>query len=433
MAGKVVFVNRFFHPDLSATSQMLSDLAFALARAGVEVHIIASRQLYENAGAALPARERVQGVEVHRVWTATFGRASLPGRALDYASFYLTATARLFALLRSGDVAVIKTDPPLLSVPTSVVIKLRGARLVNWLQDVFPEVAARLGLARIPRPIEVGLQALRDRSLAFARANVVLGTRMRDYLGRRTDDRHASFTIIENWADGVTLQPKTHSQSELRARLGLEGRFVVGYSGNLGRAHEFETVLAAAQALRSEPEFVFLMIGGGAGMKALQKRVTESGLTSFRFAPYQPREALADSMAAADVHWVSLVPELEGLIVPSKVYGILAAGRPTIFIGDPDGELARVIRAGACGITLQPGEGLRLAAELRRLRSESSEVTQMGKQARKVFDASFTLECATEKWKSLLLQMGVKVGPRAESDALYGCSTSHPQKEPASG
>jgi glycosyltransferase involved in cell wall biosynthesis len=252
----------------------------------------------------------------------------------------------------------------------------------------------------------VGLQALRDRSLAFARANVVLGTRMRGYLSSRNVGP-ASFTIIENWADGTALQPKDTARSELRARLGLAGRFVVGYSGNLGRAHEFETLLAAAQALRTEPTFVFLMIGGGAQMQVLRERVVASGLTSFRFLPYQAREALADSMAAADVHWVSLIPELEGLIVPSKVYGVFAAGRPAIFIGDPDGELAQVIRTNGCGVTLQLGEGLRLAAELRRLQSDSEHVEEMGRRARALFERHFTLDSATDKWIRLLEEMGV--------------------------
>ncbi len=135
---KVVFVNRYFYPDLSATSQMLSDLAFRLSASGLEVHVISSRQLYEDASANLPARERINGVEVHRVWTARFGRKSIRGRALDYASFYLTATARLTSLLRAGDVAVIKTDPPMLSVFAAIPVRLRRAKLVNWLPGRFP-------------------------------------------------------------------------------------------------------------------------------------------------------------------------------------------------------------------------------------------------------------------------------------------------------
>jgi glycosyltransferase involved in cell wall biosynthesis len=315
------------------------------------------------------------------------------------------ATLRLWRLLRAGDVAVVKTDPPLLSVPAAVVVALRGAKLVNWLQDVFPEVAARLGVGRLPHVVHTGLQALRDRSLVFAKANVVLGVRMRDYLAKR-DIEADSLHIIENWADGAALLPKTTEQSELRAGLGLQNHFVVAYSGNLGRAHEFDTFLAAAQELRAEPSFVFLMVGGGARMQALQQRVLESGLTNFRFLPYQPRETLSDSLAAADVHLASLLPELEGLIVPSKMYGILAAGRPAVFIGAADGELARLIADASCGMSVECGQGARLAEALRVLQRNPEERRLMGLRARAVFETRFTLDRAERKWLHLLHDLG---------------------------
>jgi colanic acid biosynthesis glycosyl transferase WcaI len=417
---KVVFVNRFFFPDLSATSQMLADLAARLAYEGIEVHVICSRQLYEDAAAQLPARELSLGVEVHRVWTARFGRASLRGRALDYASFYLTATLRLWTLLRAGDVAVIKTDPPLLSVFAAGVVALRRAQLVNWLQDVFPEVASRLGVARLPRLVERFLRMLRDRSLAGARMNVAIGARMGAHLLSSHISR-AQLRIIENWADGTAICPKPAAQSELRARLGLTlQHLVIGYSGNLGRAHEFDTLLGAAEALRDDPAFVFLMIGGGVRMAELKQRVAASGLASFRFVSYQPRAALGDSMAAADVHLACLLPPLEGLIVPSKVYGILAAGRPAIFIGAADGEVAQLIREAECGLTVAPGEGPRLAAELRRLKDDTERLTEWGRRARAMFEARFTLDSAARKWTLLLAQLGVSAATdarRSVSDA----------------
>ncbi len=147
----------------------------------------------------------------------------------------------------------------------------RGAKLVNWLQDVFPEVASRLGVAGLNPLLLTGLQALRDRTLHFAAANVVLGQRMREHLARREVDAD-KIHIIENWADGDNVVPKLPSQSELRSRLGLQDHFVVGYSGNLGRAHEIGTFLAAAEALRTSSDIVFLMIGGGALMEELQSR-----------------------------------------------------------------------------------------------------------------------------------------------------------------
>ena len=170
---KLIFVNRYFHPDISATSQMLSGLAFHLAAQGGEVHVVTRRQRYDDPSAQLPASVLVDGVRIHRVWTSRFGRPSLPGRAMDYVSFYLAASIKLATLAKRGDIVIAKTDPPLLSVPAALVSRLRGARLVNWLQDLFTEVAERMGM-------RVGwaagaIRAVRNASLRSAAVNVVLG------------------------------------------------------------------------------------------------------------------------------------------------------------------------------------------------------------------------------------------------------------------
>jgi colanic acid biosynthesis glycosyl transferase WcaI len=408
MTARVVFVNRFFFPDLSATSQMLSDLATRLAGAGVEVHVVCSRQLYEDPEAELPANEIVDGVVAHRVWTARFGRSRLWGRALDYASFYLTATLLLVRLVRRGDVLVVKTDPPMFSIPGALVASLRGASLINWLQDVFPEVASHLGAARLPRFVESLLIRVRDRSVARATANIVLGTRMRDYFISRGIDRDR-LCIIENWADGDAVQAKPAAHSTLRRQCQLQDQFVIMYSGNLGRAHEIEAILRAAEILRTQTSYVFLMVGGGANMRALEAKVRECRLDNFRFLPYQSREALSDSLAAADVHLLCLLPALEGFIFPSKLYGILAAGRPALFIGDASGEIAAVLREGACGSAVRCGDGIQLARELQSLCTDPRRAELMGQRARSLFEARYTLEAAFAKWVRLLTSLGVCV------------------------
>src|SRR5882762_1434401 len=145
-SSKIVFVNRFFFPDQSATSQILTDLAFYLAGSGHDVHVVTSRQRYEEPRASLPSAEVVKGVKIHRIWTSRFGRDKLLGRTADYLSFYLSAGWRLLHLAARDDTLVAKTDPPLISIVAAVVARLRGARLVNWVQDVFPETAMALGV-----------------------------------------------------------------------------------------------------------------------------------------------------------------------------------------------------------------------------------------------------------------------------------------------
>jgi glycosyltransferase involved in cell wall biosynthesis len=144
------------------------------------------------------------------------------------------------------------------------------------------------------------------------------------------------------------------------------------------------------------------MIGGGANMQQLRSAVAAGELGNFIFLPYQPRELLADSLAAADVHLISLLPGLEGFIVPSKFYGILAAGRPAIFIGDRDGELARRINDLACGETVATGDGAALAEKILKLRNKPDYGREQGMRARTMFEQHYTLRRTTDKWRELI-------------------------------
>ncbi len=400
---KLIFLNRFFHPDHSATSQLLSDLTFALAAGGRSVLVITGRQRYDAPDEPLPARETVNGVEVHRVWTSRFGRAKLPGRALDYATFYMAAAWRLWRIARRGDVVVAKTDPPMLSVMAAPICRLRGAGLVNWLQDIFPETAEALGvggrLARIPFG---AMRLLRNRSLQAARLNVVLGERMAELVAALGIGRERIRTI-PNWADGASVEPIEHSSNPLRSEWSLDGAFVVGYSGNLGRAHEMDTIVEAMTiASASEQPVVWLFVGGGALLGRLKGEVERRGLKCVRFQPYQPRERLAQSLSAADVHLVCLRPELEGLIVPSKFYGIAAAGRPTLFIGDEDGEIARLAVRYRCGRAVASGDSEGLARAVLELASDPLRCRRMGENGREAFTAELDKPVALARWGEML-------------------------------
>ncbi|MFO1316200.1 MAG: glycosyltransferase family 4 protein [Burkholderiales bacterium] len=398
---KIVFVNRFYAPDHSATSQMLTDLAVALAADGTDVHVVTSRLRYDDPADRLAPSETLDGVCVHRVRTTSFGRGTLPGRAFDYASFYVAASVRLLALLRRGDVVVAKTDPPLISVPVGWAGRLRGAWRVNWLQDVFPEVAAELGMAVARGILGRAATWLRDRSLREAAANVVIGARMRDRVAAQ-GVAPRRIAVIPNWADGAAVAPVPRDANPLRADWGLAGKFVVGYSGNMGQAHEFLTIVDAAAALREDRDIVFLFIGGGAQKAVIAAASAERGLANLLLKPYQPRDRLAHSLGAADVHLVTLRPELEGLIVPSKFYGIAAAARPAIFVGDPEGEIGSEVRAAECGRSVRQGDVAGLVAAIREMRDSAEVRERMGRNARRLFDDRYDKPMGVGKWRALL-------------------------------
>ena len=400
---RVVFLNRFFYPDHSATSQILSDLAFHLAATGRDVRVVTSPMRYDHKDAHLAPEEFVKGVHVSRVSTTRFGRAALPGRAVDYASFYASAWRLLRKTLERNDILVAMTDPPLVSIPALRAAKSRGAHLVNWLQDLYPEVAIELGVPVLNGRLGKAVSYLRDQSLRSAAANVVVGARMADKLrDRNVNNVH----IIHNWTDDRQIAPLRHPDNPYRRLWGLQGKFVVGYSGNLGRAHEFDTLLTASRILRRHTNIVFLFIGGGHRFDALADQVKAQGLDAgFRFIPYQDRSLLKQSLGVADLHWLSLKPALEGLIVPSKFYGIAAAGRPTIAITAPDGEIAKLVQENGCGLVIAPGRGDELAAAILRLSNGPGALATMGANARTMLDAQFTRRQAFQRWQTVLAQI----------------------------
>ena len=171
---KLIFVNRYFHPDHSATAQLLSDVAFHLADEGSEVHVITSRGRYDDPAANLPRSEEIDRVHIHRVSSTRFGRARVRGRLIDYLSFHMSAALALWRLAAPGDVVVVKTDPPLFAVPALPIVRWRRARLVNWLQDVFPEVAAESGLFSGTSLVYRISRKLRDRALTLRRRGMWL-------------------------------------------------------------------------------------------------------------------------------------------------------------------------------------------------------------------------------------------------------------------
>lgn len=388
---------------MSATSQMATDLAFSLAESGISVDIVSSRLTYEDPQAMLPKLESVRGVDIHRVWTTRFGRINLAGRAIDYASFYVSSFVALLALAHANDVIIAKTDPPLISVVAWIAARIKRARLVNWLQDMFPEVAVALGVLTW-RPLVIPLRWLRNLSLKGAAMNVAIGQIMHQKLidlGIKTD----ATTVIQNWADGQLIRPIDSSVNRLRTSWNLQDRFVIGYSGNMGRAHDFDTIIEAMRHLRNDERMVFLFIGGGAGKQILEKACHEHGITNYRFMPYQDQEVLAESLSAADVHLVSLLPALEGLIVPSKLYGIAAAGRPVVFVGDIEGEIARLIEACKCGYVLPCGDGERLASVLTELAEDPARAHSLGQHGRACLENQLDKSYAMQRWTELLTSL----------------------------
>lgn len=407
--SRIIFVNRFFFPDHSATSRLVSDLAVALSRDGFSVTAITSRQRYDDAAARLPADETIRGVRVLREPSSRFGRAWLPGRALDYMSFLAAVGWRLLRVTRKGDIVVFKTDPPMLGPLLDRIARIRGARVVNWLQDLFPQVAVAAGLFQSGTGSRVAHLLARYCSGRIRRADacVAIGQSMAE----RLVDLGIVPTIIDNWCNVDRLQADPAQVDRLREEWGLTDKFVVAYSGNLGRAHPVELLQQAMLALSGDPDIVLLFTGGGAGYETLRAWSESAGLKQVLFKPYQPEEKLPALLAVASVHLVILAPQFEGLIVPSKFSAIAGAGRPAIFIGSPQGQVARWIETADCGETVE--EAGQLCAAIGAMKQSPERLAAMGGRARAFARAHFDRTIALDRWRTLVRNLGAR--PAEES------------------
>ncbi len=401
---KVIFINRYAHPDESATSRIVSMLTESLAWEGRDLHVLASRNLHDDTAARLPAASAERGAVVHRLWSTSFGRGHLAGRALDYLTFHISVFAALLRLGRRGDVCVVCTDPPLVCVTAGLAALPTGMRVVQWAFDLFPEVAIDLKLMPKGGPPARTALALRDWAYRRSERIIVPIRRMGDVLVARGIPAER-VVFIPNWSDGDAIRPMDARKSPLRREWGLSDKFVVGYSGNLGRAHEFDTLLDAAERLRERTDIVFLFIGGGHKRDRVAGEARRRGLTNVMMQPLQPADRLQDSLAVPDVHVVSLLPSMEAFVIPSKFYGIAAAGRPTLFIGDPEGEIGRLATSAECGVALRIGDVDGVVGAIEELAGSPMLRIAMGHRARSLFERHFTRRIATAEWVGILREL----------------------------
>lgn len=336
---RVIFLNRFYWPDETATAQLLADLAEGLAARGHPVTAIASRPKSKSA-----AHEIRRGVHIIRVGSTRSASAGVGAKAVDFLTFHLAALLALGRELRRNDAVVALTDPPLIGVGAAAIAGLRGARLFHWVQDIYPEVAVTLSGCRALNL----LRGWRDGAWQRARGCVTLGTDMAEVL-REAGVRPAALQIFPNWAPAGLRPPPASEVHRVRAAWGLADQFIIGYSGNLGRVHDLDAILALAESLRGDPGVWFVLVGGGPQRARIEGEARRRGLIQMRFLPPAPRAELAASLAAPDLQLVTLRAGCERCVFPSKLYGVAAVGRPILFLGPAQSEIAQLVKTYGMG------------------------------------------------------------------------------------
>ena len=340
-------------------------------------------------------------VKIHRVAHTTFPKNSLVGKGLNFLSFARASHAAL-QKLAAPDLVVFETDPFLLAFAASRLQKRTNCRMIGYLQDIYPDVAVALGTIRN----NWAVRRLRSSLFEIYRRcdrMVVLSQDMADLLaeGGVAPER---IVIVPNWADTHRIAP-AHGINRFREQHHLGDRFVAMYSGNLGLTQRLEEFLEAAALLKNRPDILFCFVGRGSQESSLRKHVDAAGLTNVQFFNYQPLDELTHSLTAASIHLVPLTKELSRCLMPSKLYGILAAGRPYLTNAPAGSELHTVSTNHNVGLTVEPGSVQAIVDRIRWAADHPVELEAMGRNARQLAEKEYTQQHSIAKFRQVLQQV----------------------------
>jgi glycosyltransferase involved in cell wall biosynthesis len=394
---RLLVLNQYYWPGVEATAFLLHDLCRQLADE-FDVTVITGASTLPLADSG---RSEQDGVEILRVPSTSYDRSHLGLRALNYVT-YLGLSLAAGMRSRPPDAVLCMTDPPVIADVALAVARRFRVPLVVISQDVFPEIAVEL--RRLEQPALIALlRGMIRYYLRRADRVVAIGETMRDRLETKgaPGDR---ISVIPNWVDTSAIRPMPRDNEWARQN-DLSGRFVVMHSGNVGHAQNLDALVRSATFLRDLDDLTIAIIGYGARQRELVRLAERLEVEQVRFLPYQDRSVLSLSLSTADLHVVGLARGLSGYVVPSRLYGILAAGRPVLVAAEDSSETAKLVRKLGCGIVVPPGRPEVLAAEIRAARDGRYDLDAMGALGRAYVVADADREVAAGRYRELLREL----------------------------
>ena len=397
-------VSQFYPPDYAATGQLLAELATQLKHLGIDVQVFTGQPGYAFDKASAPRKEKNQGVKIRRSCISRLWPRRIRGRVLNGLLFCLRSSLHLLKKVNQGDILLVTTEPAYLPIFGYLANLILGIPYICLLYDIYPDVAVELNVISPQNCLVRFWNWLNCQVWKHAKAVIVLSSTMKEQVASKCPEVRDKITVIHSWADPQQIKPITKDKNWFAQQFDLVDKFTVLYSGNMGRCHDMDTILSAAKELEHEPiQFVF--IGDGAKRQPAIDKVQQLGLDNCLFLPYQDKSVLPYSLTACDLSLVSIDTGMEGLVAPSKLYGILAAGRSVAVICESHSYLRKLIAEAKCGATFNNGDAVGLAKFIRHLASNVNVANTQGKAGRNYLQAKFTPEIIARQYCQILHQV----------------------------
>jgi glycosyltransferase involved in cell wall biosynthesis len=405
---KVWIASELYYPELTSTGYFMTGIAESIAH-HAEVEVLCSQPTYALRGQRAPRREERNGIQIWRANSTTFPKDQIIGRLINLITFSVAVFFRAVTRMRKGDQLLVVTAPATLPFVMLLAAKLRGVRSAMLVYDVYPEVLVASGFMK--RESTVVRLATHLSSLLFDKYDeiVVIGRDMRDLIAARTANASDKITVIPNWSDTQRIRPSKESGIQIRARFGLENKFIVQYLGNMGRTHGIATIVEAADSLREHSDIHFLFIGEGFQKRFLVEAVASRRLTNVTILPSCPADELNAYLNACDLALIAFRADMAGVAVPSRMYGVMAAGKPILAVADEGSEIERVVIEDQIGIVVPPENPSRLTAAILGAQRGDVDLALLGRRSRQA--------AVTKYSKELILERYIAVFDLAESVA----------------
>jgi glycosyltransferase involved in cell wall biosynthesis len=396
--GHILLISQVYPPDPAAVGQYLADAAAALAARGWNLTVVTANRGYDDPAVRFAAREDQPGIAIRRLRWSSFGKRSIPVRLAGMLSFLGQALVRGL-VARNLEAVLVSTSPPMAGAVAWIVATLRRVPLVYWVMDLNPDQAIAGGRARAGSlPVRL-FEAANARVLRRAATCIVLDRFMAErLLGKGVPLRRLA--VIPPWPLETLAGSLPPAENEFRRRHGLQGKFVVMYSGNHSLVHPLDTLLGAAHRLKHDARFIFALVGGGVAKAPFEAAVRTGELSNLLLLPYQPLNDLPASLSAADVQIVAMGDAMVGCVHPCKFYGALAVERPVLLIGPADCHVTEVFARSDCGWRVAHGDVDGLVALLQRLvlPTAAEELLAKAKAGRAALEAGLGRETLRARW-----------------------------------
>jgi len=414
MNQRIALLCQHFYPEMVSTGMHMTELATGLARRGWHMAVYTAPPSWGKSedSQVVTRRMEYEGVEILRGRTIGSQRGGLLSRSLFALSYLLSALWGVLGHLRRYHALVVTTNPPFIGLVGWLIQRLTGKPYLVIVYDVYPDIAAQLGVIRAGSLVARLWEWLTRLILRRADTVVVIGRDMAEIVAAKLHEQdREKIVLIPNWSDEQHVTPIPQEQNSFVTEHDLRDRFVVQYAGRMGRTHNTECLIEAARLLADEP-VLFQFIGDGAKKAILQQMVADYGLSNVQFLPYQPMTRLAEMLSAASLAVVCLESTFTGLSVPSKTYGVMAAGKPILAFLDPASEIGLTIAENRCGIVLSDPDGGMVADSIRNLLRHPDELLAMRRRSRDAFLANYTLSHAVSSYAAALCRMMPDTKPK---------------------